>query len=189
MTLQREQKPLGWWVVPLTLTWSLPDLGRIRQVSGHLVQVPYPWGRVQILKCAEGPQGGLRQNFPGDLTFSRGLVVWGSQSRLKDSTLLISALPPPPCIFSENKMGFFKLIKCSVVLLFSVWLISLFNPAFPSDLYQRQKVSWTWFQVILWLWVDSSLATHILDEWLFLHTQNGCCKKAACLGFILNIVK
>ena len=114
MTLQREQKPLGWWVAPLTLTWSLPDLGRIRQVSGHLVQAPYPWGRVQILKCAEGPRGGLRQNFPGDWTVSWGLVVWGSQSQLKDSTLLISALPPPPCICSENKVGFFKLIKCSV---------------------------------------------------------------------------
>ena len=172
---------------PPTLTWSLPGLGRVRKVSGHLVQVPYPWDRVQILKCAEDPWGGLRQNFPGNSTFFGGPVLWGSQSKWKDSTLLTSAHPPPPCVFSENKMGFFKLIKCSVVLLFSVWWISLFNPAFPSDLFQRQKVSWIWFEVILWLWVDSFLALHILDEWLFLHTQNGCCKKAACVGFTLNI--
>lgn len=106
MTLQREQKLLGWWVVPLTLTWSLPDLGRIRQVSGHLVQVPYPWGRVQILKCAEGPQGGLRQNFPGDLTFSRGW--WsGEPESTEGFNSLISALPPPPCIFSEKKKNGF----------------------------------------------------------------------------------
>ena len=57
---------------PPTLTWSLPGLGRVRRVSGHLVQVPYPWDRVQILKCAEDPWGGLRQNFPGNSTFFGG---------------------------------------------------------------------------------------------------------------------
>lgn len=184
MTLQDRRKSLGCqWP---RLLWS-GHFQTLEEQKGYLVtwsRPAIPKGRPKTLKYAEEPRGSLWAEFFRRLSIP--WVGWLAGTRADPRIQLFWILPFH--LFTVCSLGFFKIIKCSVVLFSSVRLISLFSPAFPEHSYQRQNVSWICFKVILLLWVDFFLATHILHGWLFLCTQNWYCKEAVNLGFALHIV-